>query len=140
MEVSTRILMGIAATTLSAALSAAEPRAIPVVDASPVGQWTCVGAATQANGQWQATLALYANGTWQMQEAIAPVRNMVGTMVRANGRYQQTGPGTYTLMFSQFAMSADGTNWMTPQTPPPMGVQLQGQTLVYDGTPCHRSA
>jgi hypothetical protein len=104
-----------------------------------VGQWTCSGAATPASGAFQTVIAISANGTWQMQESIAPAQNLVGAMVRGRGTYQQTGADSLTLNFLEQQGSSDGVNWVAAPAPAPWTAKLEGNGLNVGGTLCHRS-
>lgn len=104
-----------------------------------VGLWTCSGAATPVSGAFQTVISIYANGSWQMQESIAPARNLVGAMVRGRGNYQQTGADSLTLNFLEQAGSSDGVNWVPAPVPAPWTAKLEGNGLNVGGTLCHRS-
>jgi hypothetical protein len=106
---------------------------------SIVGQWTCNYGATPVSGALQSVYVIYANGTWQMQEAIAPTQNLAGTMVRARGNFQETGSGAGTLIFAEATASPDGVNWMPAPLPAPLSVQVQGDGLNIGGILCHHS-
>jgi hypothetical protein len=110
-----------------------------VAAGSIVGQWTCNFAETPVSGAWQSVYVINADGSWEMQQAIAPTQKLAGMIVRARGTYQAMGTGSAMLTTRQATASSDGVNWMSMPLPDPYPVQPQGDGLSIGGVACHRS-